>query len=41
MLHPVIAKDGHTYEHDAIQQWFDNGNVYGHHYIQQFYYQLN
>ena len=28
MLHPVIAKDGHTYEHDAIQQWFDNGNVW-------------
>ena len=27
MLHPVIAKDGHTYERDAIQQWFDNGNV--------------
>ena len=27
MVHPVIAKDGQTYERDAIQHWFDEGNV--------------
>ena len=26
MVNPVIAKDGHSYEHDAIQKWFDAGN---------------
>ena len=26
MVDPVIAKDGHSYDREAIQQWFDAGH---------------
>ena len=26
MLQPAIAQDGHTYEHDAIEEWLDTSN---------------
>ena len=26
MIDPVIAKDGHSYDREAIQQWFDAGH---------------
>jgi hypothetical protein len=27
MVEPVFASDGHTYEHEQIQQWFDLHNT--------------